>query len=419
MSRLTSSSKSFEISKWLVMGAWEKVKANRGAPGVDGVGLERFEDDLQGNLYKVWNRMSSGSYFPPPVKMVPIPKPQGGVRVLGVPTVADRVAQTVVAMVLEERVEPIFHPDSYGYRRGCGALDAVAVCRKRCWSSDWVIDLDIATFFDTVPWDLMITAVESVCDLDWVLLYVRRWLAAPLQQLDGTVTGRVRGTAQGSAVSPVLANLFMHYAFDMWLVREFPMVTFERYADDAVIHCQSLEQAQAVLGALGERMTQVGLQLHPDKTRIVYCKDANRRGSYEHTGFTFLGYDFRERTVKGRHGLFRSFSPAVSNAALKRMSAQVRSWRLHRWVQGTAHDLADHINPVVRGWMQYYGAFNKSALYPLLKRINSYLIRWLRGKFKRLRGSWSATMSTWQQGARSAPTLFAHWRWTTEPGALW
>ena len=215
MSRLTSSDKSFDIPKRLVMEAWEKVKNNRGAPGVDEVGLEEFEKDLRGNLYRIWNRMSSGSYFPPPVRLVEIPKPAGGVRVLGVPTVADRVAQTVVAMVLEGKVEPIFHPDSYGYRPGRGALDAVAACRRRCWKDDWVIDLDIQAFFDSVPWDLMIHAVGSVCDLSWVLLYVRRWLAAPLQQPDGTLTERERGTPQGSAVSPVLANLFMLYSFDL------------------------------------------------------------------------------------------------------------------------------------------------------------------------------------------------------------
>lgn len=419
MSRLTSSGKSFDIPKQLVMEAWEKVRSNRGAPGVDGIGLEEFEKDLQGNLSRVWNRMSSGSYFPPPVRMVQIPKPPNGVRVLGVPTVADRVAQTVVAMVLEGRVEPIFHPDSYGYRPGRGALDAVAVCRQRCWSSDWVIDLDIHAFFDSVPWDLICAAVASVCDLPWVLLYVRRWLAAPLQQPDGTLTERVRGTPQGSAVSPVLANLFMHYAFDVWLTREFPQVRFERFADDAVVHCQSLSQAEVVLAALVERMDQVGLRLHPDKTRIVYCKDANRRGTYARTGFTFLGYEFRDRTVRGRHGLFRSFSPAVSPAALKRMSGQVRAWRLHRWVQATARDLADHVNPVVRGWMQYYGAFNKSVLYPLLKRINSYLIRWLRGKYRRLRDSWARTMRAWHHGVTTAPRLFAHWQWTTESGPVW
>ncbi|WP_328512775.1 group II intron reverse transcriptase/maturase (plasmid) [Streptomyces sp. NBC_00376] len=419
MDELKAPVKPFGIPKLLVMEAWEKVRAYKGAPGVDAVAIEEFEEDLRGNLYKIWNRMSSGCYFPPPVRMVEIPKPQGGIRVLGVPTVGDRVAQTVVAMVLEKRVEPIFHPDSYGYRPGRGATDAVGTCRERCWKYDWVVDLDIKAFFDSVPWDLMLKAVGSVCELPWVLLYVKRWLAAPLQHADGVLIERAKGTPQGSAVSPVLANLFMHYAFDMWLNRAFPDVRFERYADDAVIHCRSLAEARAVLAALDARMDSVGLQLHPYKTQIVYCRDANRKSSFEHTRFTFLGYDFRERTVDGRKGLFRSFSPAVSDKALKRMGEVVRSWRLHRWVQGEARDLADWINPVVRGWMQYYGAYNRSALYPLLKRINAYVVRWLRGKYRRLRRSWSATFRAWWSGVDRHPRLLAHWVWVTEPARVW
>nr|WP_131769213.1 group II intron reverse transcriptase/maturase [Candidatus Protofrankia californiensis] len=291
-SKSKSRVKPFDISKWLVWEAYRRVKANRGAPGVDGVTIERYEQDLQNNLFKLWNRLSSGSYFPPPVKAVEIPKPGGrGVRVLGVPTVADRIAQTAAAMVLEAKVERIFHPDSYGYRSGRSALDAVAACRKRCWRYDWVIDVDIRAFFDSVDWALMLKAVEQHIGegQKWILLYVRRWLAAPVQRPDGVVANRERGTPQGSAISPVLANLFMHYAFDRWLVREFPAVEFERYCDDAVIHCRSWRQAENVLTALAARLEAVGLELHPDKTRLVYCKDANRRGAFEHTSFTFLG----------------------------------------------------------------------------------------------------------------------------------
>jgi RNA-directed DNA polymerase len=274
MNVLTSSGKPFAISKWAVRDAYEKVRANKGAPGVDEVSIGEFEKDLKNNLYRIWNRMSSGSYFPPPVRAVEIPKPHGdGVRVLGVPTVADRIAQTVVARELERRVEAIFHDDSYGYRPGRSALDAVAACRKRCWSSDWVIDLDVQSFFDTVRWDLLLKAVTANTDLPWVLLYVRRWLAAPLQRSDGTVQRRDRGTPQGSVVSPVLANLFLHYAFDSWMAKTFPAVRFERYVDDVVVHCASERQARAVAAAIAQRMEQVGLRLHPTKTRIVYCKD--------------------------------------------------------------------------------------------------------------------------------------------------
>ena len=270
--------KSFAIPKLMVWEAWRQVKANKGAPGVDGQDLDAFEADLEDNLYKIWNRMSSGTWFPPPVRAVEIPKPHGGgVRMLGVPTIADRVAQTVVAMQLEPVVEPRFHPDSYGYRPGRSAHDALAACRQRCWKYDWVIDLDVQKFFDEVPWDLLVKAVEAVTDVSWVLLYVKRWLAAPLQHPDGSLEQRSRGTPQGSAVSPVLANLFMHYAFDSWMVREFPGCPLERYADDGVVHCKSRAQAELVLGRIAARMNEVGLRLHPDKTRIVYCKDGQRR----------------------------------------------------------------------------------------------------------------------------------------------
>jgi group II intron reverse transcriptase/maturase len=264
------------------------------------------------------------------------------------------VAQTVVARRIEEKVEPIFHPDSYGYRPRRSALDAVAACRQRCWRYDWVVDLDVQAFFDSVDHDLMIKAVEANTDLPWVLLYVKRWLTAPLQQPDGSLQPRDRGTPQGSAVSPVLANLFLHYAFDTWMARTFPSVPFERYADDAVVHCASERQARFVRQAIEGRMVEVGLRLHPAKTRIVYCKDANRRGAHPDTSFTFLGYTFRPRGAKDRRGdVFTAFLPAISKDALKRLSRTVRRWRIHRRLDLSWAELAEMINPVVRGWMSY------------------------------------------------------------------
>jgi RNA-directed DNA polymerase len=412
MNQLKASGKPFDISKNEVWNAWLKVKGNQGAPGVDGQSIEEFEKDLRGNLYRIWNRMSSGTYFPPPVRAVEIDKPHGGgTRILGVPTVGDRVAQTVVAAHLETRAEPVFHPDSYGYRPNRSALDAVESCRKRCWKFDWVIDLDIRKFFDSVRWDLVVRAVEAHTDARWVVLYVKRWLAAPVQQPDGILLERKRGTAQGSSVSPVLANLFMHYAFDRWLAREFPAVPFERYADDGVVHCTSLAQAREVLAALRERMAEVGLELHPDKTRIVYCKGGNRSGDFEHQSFTFLGFTFRPRRARRGDGVqFTGFLPAVSSDALKKMSAQVRSWRLHRRTGGSEADLARVINPVVRGWMAYYGAFYRSELYPVLQRINAYLVRWLRNKYRRLR-PWGKALDAMSAARVKRPRYFAHWAW--------
>ena len=418
MGKLKVSGKPFDISKREVWEAYEKVKANKGAPGVDGCSIDEFEKDLKNNLYRIWNRMSSGSYFPPPVLAVEIPKPHGGgTRILGVPTVADRIAQTVAARRLEEKVEPIFHPDSYGYRPARSALDAVGRCRERCWRYDWVIDLDIQKFFDSVAWHLIVRAVEAHTDVPWVVLYVKRWLAASVRLPDGTLAERDRGTPQGSAISPVLANLFMHYAFDAWMAREFPTVPFERYADDAVVHCKSERQARHVRQAIADRMAEVGLRLHPDKTKIVYCKDGNRRGSYEHTAFTFLGFTFRQRRARNRHGKsFSNFLPAISKDALNKISAAVRSWRLHLRTGHTFKDLARRINPIVAGWMQYYGAFYRSALSPLLQRINAYLMRWIRKKYKRLRGKKKAR-ECWQGITGRYPLMFAHWKWV--PSVQW
>ncbi len=411
--------KSFDISKKVVFKAYEKVKANKGAAGVDEESIAEFDKDLKRNLYKIWNRMSSGSYFPPPVRAVEIPKAGGtGVRVLGVPTVADRIAQTVVKLYLEPEVEPLFHPDSYGYRPGRSALDAVAKCRERCWKSDWVIDLDIRAFFDSIPWDLVLKAVSKHTDLKWVLLYVERWLQAPLQMQDGTLQQRDRGTPQGSAISPLLANLFLHYAFDVWLRRHFPAVMFERYADDAVLHCKSEAQARQVLSAITQRMAQVGLELHPDKTRLVYCKDSNRTGSYENERFNFLGYTFRPRSSKNNRGeLFVSFSPAMSNDAGKAIRQQIRRWRLNGRSDKSLLDLARSINAVVRGWINYYGRFCRSRMYPTLWHIDTYLVRWAMRKYKRLNRRPKKAYKWLADVMRRSPTLFAHWPAVSRPVA--
>jgi RNA-directed DNA polymerase len=418
VSESKSQVKPFDISKAVVWEAYRRVKANKGAAGVDGVTIEQYEQDLKKNLFKLWNRLSSGSYFPPPVKAVPILKAGGrGVRILGVPTVDDRIAQTTAAMYLEREVEPVFHPDSYGYRPRRSALDAVGRCRERCWSSDWVIDLDIRAFFDSVDHTLMLKAVERHTDQKWILLYVQRWLVAPLRQQDGTLAARDRGTPQGSSISPVLANLYLHYAFDMWLVREFPAVTFERYCDDAVIHCASQEQARQVRDALAARLATVGLELHPDKTRVVYCKDADRRGDHEVTSFTFLGYTFRPRLAKNRWGKhFVNFLPAVSKDAIKAMGREIRSWHIARRSDKSLSDLAHMFNTIVQGWINYYGRFYKSMLYPLLRRINDHLVRWAMRKYKRLRRREKRAGELMAEASRRSPRLFAHWRFGLKPG---
>ena len=416
MGRSSLEDKPFQIPKRLVWEAYQSVRRNKGAAGVDGQSLAEFEADLRNNLYKIWNRMSSGTYFPPPVRAVEIPKPHGGgTRTLGVPTVADRVAQTVVALWLEPRMESIFHEDSYGYRPRRSPLDAVAKCRERCWTKDWVLDLDVQKFFDSVDHDLMVKAVEANTDQKWVVLYVKRWLKAPMQWPDGRLVERDRGTPQGSAVSPVLANLFMHYAFDSWLEREFPTVEFERFADDAVVHCVTERQARHVWAALAERMESVGLRLHPDKTKLVYCKDRKRRLDHEHTSFTFLGYTFRARKAPTKDGrsMFSAFLPAMSREALKAKGHTIRRWRIHLRTTSDLAELAEWINPIVRGWMEYYGKFYRTEMLCLLRRINTYLVRWARRKFKRLK-AFKRAKRWWNGLLQRQPAMFAHWAWMPE-----
>lgn len=411
MGRANPTVKSFEISKRLVYEAWKKVRANSGAPGVDAVSTSTFEKREGDSLYKLWNRMSAGSYMPAPVRAVEIPKDHGaGVRVLGVPTVADRVAQTAAAMLLEEKLEPIFHPDSYGYRPGRSAHDALTVTRRRCWKQAWVLDLDIRAFFDSVPHDLLLKAVAHHARERWVLLYIERWLKAPMQMPDGTLVARERGTPQGSPISPLLANVFMTYAFDMWMIREHPGAPFERFADDIVVHCDTEMQARRLWIEIAKRLKTVGLESHPEKTKVVYCKDANRPGDSEHTSFDFLGYAFRGRLARGPRGYFMSFAPAIAPTARKAISHTIRAWHLRRRTTEDLSSLAREINPQVSGWIGYYGAFYRSELHFLAFRIDQHLVRWARHKFKRLRYSPVRAWAWLAAVKRREPGLFVHWQ---------
>ena len=415
--------KPFAIPKRLVWEAYKRVKANRGGAGVDGESLETFEASLEDNLYKLWNRMSSGSYFPPPVRLVEIPKQNGGKRPLGIPTVSDRIAQTVVKMVLEPKVEPQFHPDSYAYRPNKSALDAVGTARKRCWKRDWVIDLDVKAFFDSLDHDLVMRAVRHHTGEPWVILYIERWLRAPVEKPDGTRTERTKGTQgtpQGGVVSPLLANLFMHYAFDLWMQRTFPSVTFERFADDAVVHCVSEAEAQHVLATIRARLRECGLELHPEKTRIVYCKDDDRPGDHEHTVFDFLGFTFRPRGAKNRWGkMFVSFLPAISSKAAKAIRQRIRQWRMASTRNNQRlEDLARLADPVIRGWMNYYGRFYPSLAKVVLRHFNRALVAWVKRKYKdRFRNRERAAEHWLGQVARRDPNLFALWRMGIRPAA--
>jgi len=404
--------KSFDIPKQLVMDAYKAVKANAGAAGIDKESIKDFEKNLKDNLYKIWNRMSSGSYFPPPVRAVAIPKKSGGTRLLGIPTVADRVAQAVVKTMLEENVEPIFLANSYGYRPGKSALDAIGVTRKRCWSYDWVLEFDIKGMFDNIDHELLMRAVRKHTDCKWVILYIERWLKAPMQMPDGTLVERHTGTPQGGVISPILANLFMHYVFDVWITRKFPECPWCRYADDGLVHCQSEQQAQIVQEALARRLEECKLELHPDKTRIVYCKDANRAGSHPNTELNFLGYTFRPRVVKNSktNTLFVSFTAAVSRKAQTAMRQRTRKLNLRNRSDLELEDISRIFNPILRGWNEYYGKYHPTGMTPVFKHFNSTLVAWAMQKYKRLKGRKRKAALFITRNAREMPKLFVHWQ---------
>ncbi len=402
--------KSFDIPKRLVWEAYQRVKANRGAAGVDDQSIDAFGQDVKNNLFKLWNRLSSGSYFPPPVKRVAIKKRHGGSRPLGIPTVADRIAQGVVKMALEPDLERHFHPDSYGYRPGKSALEAVGVARQRCWRHDWVLDLDIQAFFDTIPHDLLLRAVRKHTDCTWVLLYIERWLTAAVQLEDGTLEPRTKGTPQGSVISPLLANLFLHYAFDRWMAQHHPDIPFERYADDAVCHCRSESQARRLQADLKRRLAACGLTLHPRKTQIVYCRDNVRRGLYPNHQVDFLGYSFRPRRSMNRWGkTFVNFSPGISNQAATAIRQTIRDWQLDCRIDKRIDDLARMFNPIIRGWITYYGRYYKSAVFPALMHLDLWLARWAMSKYRRLRKHRRRARHWIREVRLREPALFAHW----------
>lgn len=406
-----SKTKSFNICKKRVFESWKNVKANKGTWGVDKESIKDFESNLKGNLYKVWNRMSSGSYFPCPTKVVDIPKADGSLRRLGIPTVKDRIAQGVVKGILEPKLEEHFHEDSYGYRPKRSALDALGKTRVRCWRYDWCIDLDIKQFFDNIDHELLMKAVRKHVQEKWILLYINRWLKTPIEYKEGKIEEREQGTPQGGVLSPLLANLFMHYAFDVWINRKFKEVKFERYADDVIIHCKTKQRAEEVLEGIKIRLRECGLEVHPDKTKIVYCKDATRKGSYEEEKFDFLGYTFRPRKSMNKRGnIFVNFTPGISPQAGKGIRKKIRNWKIHQKSGTELKELARKYNTYFRGWINYYGRYNKSEVYRSLKRMEYYLVKWVKRKYKRFRRKTARAKEWLSRRRREEPNLFVHWK---------
>ena len=405
--------KPFEISKGLVWEAYKRVKVNKGGAGVDRESLEQFDEKRNKNLYKIWNRLSSGSYFPPAVRGVEIPKKQGGTRLLGVPTVSDRIAQMTIKLMFEPAVEPHFLDDSYGYRPNKSALDAVGITRKRCWKYDWLIEFDIKGLFDNIDHELLMKAVRHHTDSQCILLYIERWIKAPLELPDGTTKSRDTGTPQGGVISPILSNLYLHYVFDVWMTKNHPESSWCRYADDGICHCKTKEQAEALLAELKQRFNECKLEIHPDKTKIVYCNDGNRKEVYSgNTSFVFLGYEFRARAAENKTAkvIFCSFLPAISPKAKKAITQKIRELNVRNKSSLSLQQIATWLNPMIRGWINYYGKFTKSALNSVFQRLNRTLTMWSMKKYKKLAHRVTYAAKRMEEMARKHTNLFAHWQ---------
>ena len=410
--------KSYKIPKQLVMQAYLKVKANKGAAGIDEETIDEFERELKNNLYKIWNRMSSGSYFPPAVKGIDIPKKSGGKRTLGIPTIADRIAQTVVKIYLEPELERIFDKDSYGYRPGKSAHQALERVKQRCWKYDWVLEFDIKGLFDNLDHNLLIKALKKHTKQEWIILYVERWLKTCMIKEEVEII-RKTGTPHGGVISPLLANLFMHYAFDRWMRKECAGVEFCRYADDGLIHLKSKSQALYIREKLEARLRKCGLELNDSKTKIIYCKDKLRKEDYPEISFDFLGYTFRPRLSysEKKREYFVNFSPAVSKIAIKAMSQEMKRWKLNLRSSQSLEDFAIMYNPVLRGWQGYYGYFYKSGMNKVFCQLNAILVKWVMKKYKKLRNSKTQASKWLGKIARQNSYLFIHWQLGIFPAA--
>lgn len=399
----------YNIPKRLIYEAYKRVKANKGSGGVDKQSIKDFEEDLTNNLYKLWNRMSSGSYFPQPVKRVEIPKANGGTRPLGIPTVADRTAQMAVKMEIEPELEQHFHPDSYGYRPNKSAHQALEQVRARSWQRAWVLDMDIKGFFDAIGHDLLMRAIEKHVKEPWQRLYIRRWLQAPVQHPGGRIEQRTQGTPQGGVISPLLANLFLHYTFDIWVGKHWKGIQFERYADDIVCHCRTEQEAVELQTVLTERFKQCGLELHPEKTKIIYCKSWKHKADYARISFDFLGFTFRPRLIKTRQGKqLVCFLPAISQKAAKRIRTAINGWTWLKWQQGDIKDIIRFSQSKLRGWMEYYGRFGRGAIANVLFHFDMKLSRWAKRKYKKLKTLIQAAKRV-NLFRRRNRKLLAHW----------
>ena len=403
--------KSLPVSKRMVFESYLTVVSKQGGAGIDRESIEMFNANMSANLYKLWNRMTSGSYFPPPVRTVFIPKKQGGLRPLGIPTVSDRIAQGVVKDYLEPSMEAIFHLSSFGYRPGRSAHDALVQCQANCMQKTWVLDVDIKGFFDNISHSIMMELLRQHTAEKWVLMYVERWLKAGVEQEDGSIIARTKGTPQGGVISPLLANVYLHHAFDKWMDEAQPQCPFERYADDIVIHCSSKEEAEQILEQLKIRMQQFELTLHPEKTKIVYCKNYQRSEKHDSESFTFLSYSFQPRTVKDKFSRTKRllvFSAAICNAAKTSIRTAIKEVLRTQWSTQSLEWFADKLNPKIRGWINYYARFNRDEAHGVFYYLNELIRKWIKNTYK-IRGK-DKLYKKYQMIQAENPLLFYHWK---------
>jgi len=410
---LWNETKSIPISRSMVWESYKKVRANKGSAGVDSVSMKEFDANRAKHLYKLWNRMASGSYFPPPVKEVEISKKSGGIRKLGIPTISDRVGQMVIKDYVEPRLEEIFNPHSYGYRPKRNAHQALESVRKNCRKTDWVIDLDIKGFFDNIDHNKLMLAVEKHVPEKWVLLYIKRWLNMPILTKSGNLVKKQgKGTPQGGVISPLLANLFLHYTFDKWLEITDKTVKFARYADDAILHCHSKSHAEHILNLVSNRMNECGLELHPEKTKIVYCRDYRRTEKHGEVKFDFLGYSFQPRTTKSKKTgkLFLGYDCAISISSRKRIADKLGELEVENLSFKSIVGIAQYLNPMIRGWVNYYGRFRGYELSKVFQLLRKRLVRWARKRYKRYKTSLNRAYRWLERVRLQYPYLFYHWK---------
>lgn len=402
--------KTVPIEYYDVAKAYQKVRKGGKAVGIDQQSWADFDKEPERNLYVIWNRLASGSYHPQPVREVEIPKKDGSKRKLGIPTLRDRIAQQVVKDYMEKRIDKLFHENSYGYRPLKSAHQAIEQVRQNTFGFDWVLDMDISKFFDEVDHDLTLKAVSHVMEEKWVLMYVERWLKMPVQKQDGTVEPKQgKGTPQGGVISPLLANLYLHFAMDKWLSKHYPTVRFVRYADDVVIHCSTHQQAEQVKEALINRLAEVKLRVNESKTHIAYCKDYRRKGSHDKVKFEFLGFSYQPRARKSKRDgkNFMAFTAEISQTNKKRIIQTIRELGAWRDTRVEIQSIADQLNAKLRGWINYYGLYSKRSLRWTLLKVEERLIKWLKKKHK---AGTRKAIAKLKVIRRENPELFYHWK---------